>query len=301
MSNQTISPDFPFTSHYVEVLGSNIHYIDEGKGDPIVFVHGNPTSNYLWRNVIPHLTAHGRCIAPDLIGMGKSDKPDIAYGFNDAYRYLEQFIEQLELTNVTLVLHDWGSALGFHYANLHRNNIKAIAFMEAMYDVPSMDNVPLKTKVAVQMMRNRLFGRFLGLDLNIFIRKVLPDMVVRSLTKEELAHYAAPYPTRKSRVPLLAFPLDGPIDDKRPTPVTPAVRSWAPWLASSKIPKLCLYATPGVAIQEEDVDKIRRSFVNTELVHIGEGLHFVQEDRPDEVGEALSKWYSSLGAFGNEQ
>jgi len=127
-----ISPKFPFESKFVDINGSKMHYVDVGKGDPILFLHGQPTSSYLWRNVIPYLQKNGRCIAPDLIGMGKSGKPDIAYTFDDHYDYLVKFIEKLNLKNITLVIHDWGSGLGFHYAKYHPNNIKGIAFMEAL-------------------------------------------------------------------------------------------------------------------------------------------------------------------------
>ena len=143
MSQQTISPEFPYEPHYVEVLGSKMHYVDEGAGDPILFLHGNPTSSYVWRNIIPYLVPLGRCLAPDLIGMGRSDKPDIEYRFLDHVRYVDGFIEQLGLTNLTLVIHDWGSALGFYYAMRHENNIKGLAFMEPIImPVPSWDLFP---------------------------------------------------------------------------------------------------------------------------------------------------------------
>ena len=127
-----IATEFPFASHFVEVAGSRMHYLDEGEGDPILFLHGNPTSSYLWRNIIPHVTSMGRAIAPDLIGMGKSDKPDIEYTFFDHVKYVEGFIEKLDLKHITLVIHDWGSALGFHYAMRHPDNVKGLAFMEAI-------------------------------------------------------------------------------------------------------------------------------------------------------------------------
>ena len=142
MATQKISVDFPYQSHYIPVHGSKIHYIDKGEGDPILFLHGNPTSSYLWRNIIPHLTSLGRCIAPDLIGMGKSDKPDIEYRFFDHVKYIEGFVEQMELKKVALVIHDWGSGLGFHYAAAHENNVKGIAFMEAILMPISWDQFP---------------------------------------------------------------------------------------------------------------------------------------------------------------
>ncbi len=294
MKQKKISAAFPFDSKHLEVFGSKMHYIEEGEGDPIIFLHGNPTSNYLWRNIIPYLSKHGRCIAPDLIGMGKSDKPDLKYGFEDSYRYLEAFIEKMKLKNVTLVLHDWGSGLGFNYANLHRDNIKSIAFMEAMYAAPTLYDMPFSVRTAIKMMRNPVFGKLMAINMNIFIKKMLPDMISRKLTKEEKGFYASPYKTKKSRHPLLAWPQDVPFADGKKTSATEAVRSWAPWLASVDIPKLCFYVTPGVAIKEKDVKVIKETFRNTEMIHLGEGLHFIQEDYPHEIGEALAQWYQRI-------
>ena len=294
MKKKNISSAFPFESKYLEVLGSKMHYVEEGKGDPILFLHGNPTSSYLWRHIIPYLSKQGSCIAPDLIGMGKSDKPDLKYGFKDSYRYLEAFIDKMELRNITLVLHDWGSGLGFNYANLHRSNIKAIAFMEAMYDAPTLYDMPFSIRTAVKMMRNPILGKFMGITMNMFIKKMLPDMILRKLTKEEQEFYAAPYKTKKSRLPLWTWPQDVPFADGKPTSATEAVKSWAPWLASVEIPKLCFYVTPGVGIKEKDVKVIKETFKNTEMIHLGEGLHFIQEDYPHEIGEALSNWYQKI-------
>jgi len=294
MEKKNISTDFPYRSKYLEVLGSKMHYIEEGEGEPILFLHGNPTSNYLWRNILPYLKDQGRCIAPDLMGMGKSDQPDIEYGFADGYRYLEAFIEKLNLKNITLVLHDWGSGLGFHYANLHRDNIKAIAFMEAMYDAPTLFDMPFSVRTAIKMVRNPFMGRFMVQRANIFIKKMLPDMITRKLSEEEQAHYAAPYPNAQSRKVLLAWPQDVPFADGKETRATAAVQSWAPWLAEVDIPKLCFYVSPGVAIKEKDVKVIKETFTNTELVFLGEGLHFIQEDYPHEIGSGLSEWYQRI-------
>ncbi|MCI5054948.1 MAG: haloalkane dehalogenase [Flavobacteriales bacterium] len=294
MKNKEISFEFPFQSRFLKVKGSNIHYIEEGSGDPIVFLHGNPTSNYLWRNIIPHLSKQGRCIAPDLIGMGKSDKPDIQYGFEDSYKYLEAFIDQMNLKNITLVLHDWGSGLGFHYANLHRENIKSIAFMEAMYDAPTMFDMPLSVKMGLRILRNPILGKFMAVNMNMFIKKMLPDMILRKLSRAEMEFYGEPYKNKKSRFPLWRWPQDVPFADGKPTPATKAVKSWSTWLASSEIPKLCFYVTPGVAIKKKDVKVIRETFKNTEMIDLGEGLHFIQEDYPHEIGEGISKWLEGL-------
>jgi haloalkane dehalogenase len=278
----------------LDVKDSKIHYIEEGEGDPILFLHGNPTSSYLWRNVIPHLSNQGRCIAPDLIGMGKSDKPDIDYGFQDTYDYLNAFIENLGLKKVTLVLHDWGSGLGFHYANLNRDNIKAIAFMEAMYDAPTLYDMPASIKIALKMIRMPVFGWLMVNVANMFINKMLQDMILRKLTKEEMEYYAESYLTIKSRKPLLEWPKAVPFDGGKPKAVAEAVSSWNKWLQETDIPKLCFYVSPGVAIKEKDVKIIKETMKNLKMIDLGEGLHFIQEDYPHEIGEGISQWYQSI-------
>lgn len=288
-----ISSTFPFKSKYIDIKGSKIHYIDEGEGDPVLFLHGNPTSSYLWRNIIPYLKHSSRCIAPDHIGMGKSGKPDIEYGFENTFEYLDMFIEKLNLKNITLVLHDWGSILGFHYANTHRENIKAIAFMESSIRAPNFDTMPASVRFAIKLMRNPVFGPFMVKRMNIFIKKMLPDLITRELSKDEKKYYAGPYPNAKSREPLLAWPKDVPING-RPKRVDNIIKDYHQWLKKSEIPKLCLYVKPGVGLQKEDVDIIRREFKNTKLVYLGEGMHFIQEDYPHEIGEEINKWYTSL-------
>jgi len=291
---KNISAEFPFESKYLEVNGSKIHYIEEGEGDPILFLHGNPASNYLWRNIIPYVGKQARCIAPDLIGMGKSSKPDIDYGFQDSYDYLDSFIKQLGLKNVTLILHDWGSGLGFHYANTHQENIKAIVFMEAMYDAPSISDMPFSLKIALKMIRNPIFGKLMVLRANIFIKKMLPDTILRNLNKDEKNYYAAAYPNAKSRKPLLAWAMNVPFKDGKTTSATAAIKSWAKWLAKSDIPKLCFYASPGIIMKQKDIEVIKNTFKNTEIVYLGPGLHFIQEDYPHEIGNAISKWYNKI-------
>src|SRR5437867_11913028 len=170
-----ISPSFPYESKYIDVLGSRMHYVEEGSGDPVLFLHGNPTSSYLWRNIIPHISPIGRCIAPDLIGMGKSDKPDLDYGFFDHARYVEGFIETLGLRNITLVIHDWGSALGFHYARRHGGNVKGIAFMEAIVRPVTWDEWPEQALQMFQAFRTPGTGEQMIMEQNMFVEAVLPD------------------------------------------------------------------------------------------------------------------------------
>ncbi|HZA69335.1 MAG TPA: haloalkane dehalogenase, partial [Nitrososphaeraceae archaeon] len=177
---QNISAEFKFESNYVEMLGSKMHYIDEGEGDPILFIHGNPTSSYLWRNIIPYVEPYGRAIAVDLMGMGKSDKPDIDYRFVDHAKYLEAFIEKLGLKNITLVVHDWGSALGFNYAMRHEDNVKGIAFMEAFLMPLTWDGFPNNAKKIFQLIRTPDVGYDLIVNKNFFVEQLLPSAILRN-------------------------------------------------------------------------------------------------------------------------
>ena len=284
-----ISSEFNYKSKFIDILGSKMHYIEEGVGDPILFLHGNPTSNYIWRNIIPYLKNKGRCIAPDLIGMGKSEKPNIEYGFYDSYRYLEAFIKEMRLKNVTLVLHDWGSVHGFHYANLHQENIKGIAFMESLYKGLEKANMPLLNKVMFSLMRTNGLGNFMVKKANLFLQSI-PQLVKRKLSKEELAVYSAPFKTANSRTPLLRFIEDAPIDGS-PIEIAKIVNDYFQWMQKNQLPKLLLYATPGAAILEKDAEWMTAGgFPNLKAVSIGEGLHFVQEDNPHQIGQEVVIW-----------
>ena len=168
-----ISSDFPYESNYVDILGSRMHYVDKGDGDPILFLHGQPTSSYLWRNIMPHLEGQGRVIAPDNIGFGKSDQPDLDYTFEDHYRYIEAFIEALDLKNITLVVHDWGSGLGLHYANLHHENVKGIVTMESilapLMPAESYEALPKPLEDFFRMMRDPVMGPQKMIEENYFV------------------------------------------------------------------------------------------------------------------------------------
>jgi len=293
MVEKDISAAFPFESKFLDVNGSKMHYVDVGKGDPILFLHGQPTSSYLWRNVIPHLSDKGRCIAPDLIGMGKSDKPDIPYKFEDHYDYLEKFIEKLKLKNITLVIHDWGSDLGFHYANMHRDNIKGIAFMEAVYRPMEWKDLPPKFQMAFRLMRTPFIGWLMISVGNMFLKKMLPDSMMRKMSKEEVDYYEKPYPTIATRKPVRVWPTEVPLGGK-PKRVYDKVAAYNKWLQETKIPKLCLYVHPGAIMTDKAVEYIKNNFPNTKMVDIGEGIHFIQEDSPHAIGKAVSDWYTKL-------
>ena len=289
----TISADFPFESNFVEVHGSKMHYVEEGTGDPVLFLHGNPTSSYLWRNIIPHVSPHARCIAPDLIGMGKSAKPDIPYRFHDHASYLDGFIEALGLENITLVLHDWGSGLGFHYAHRHPDNIKAIAFMEALLAPMRWSDFPPDHKMGFKLFRAPGTGWMMLQVMNAFITKLMPQMIARTMTAEEWGHYNSPYPTIASRKPIRQWPCEIPIDGT-PSDVHTVITGYRQWLEETELPKLFFYADPGGIITVDQAAGIEEAFKNLRSVALGTGFHYVQEDNPHLIGETLAEWYQEL-------
>ncbi len=292
-SNETMSPEYPFESKYLEVNGSKIHYIDEGSGDPVLFLHGNPTWSYLWRNIIPHVKPVARCIAPDLIGMGKSDKPEIPYRFFDHYSYLEGFVNGLGLKNITLVIHDWGSGLGFHYAMKNQDNVKGIAFMEAIVKPSKWDEFPKGFKMAFKMMRAPLLGWFMISVMNIFVEKVMPASIVRKLSREEMERYREPFPTVKSRKPVRQWPREIPINEK-PADVYRAVSDYFEKLKQSQIPKLFFHSQPGAIIPVKFAKWIIDNIPNLKSVDLGRGLHYLEEDHPQRIGEEIVNWYRGL-------
>jgi len=293
MNAKTISADFPFESKYIEVHGSKMHYIDEGSGDPILFLHGNPTSSYLWRNIIPYLVPHGRCIAPDLIGMGKSDKPDLKYNFFDHSKYVEGFIEKLGLTNITVVLHDWGSGLGFHYAMRHENNIKGIAFMEALMKPMKWKDMPKSEKMGFKLFRTTGIGWVMLSVMNMFLTQLLPRMIVRKLSTEEMDNYLAPFSTIKSRKAVRQWPREIPLDGQ-PSDVHEMMSNYSQKLQESELPKILFFARPRAIINSKVVDWCKQNLKNLKAVDIGKGLHYIQEDNPHLIGEELAKWYLGL-------
>jgi len=288
-----IAADFPFELHFVEVLGSKMSYVDEGEGDPILFIHGNPTSSYLWRNVIPHLTDDARVIAVDLIGMGESDKPDIEYRFFDHVKYLDGFIEELGLENITLVIHDWGSGLGFHYASRHESNIKGIAFMEAILAPITWEDFPEDFRETFQAFRTPDVGRDLIINQNVFIEQVLPGSIVRKLSEEEMNHYRKPFLEPSSREPVWRWPNELPIAGE-PKDMVETVTAYNRWLQQTELPKLLFYATPGVLVTAPVVEWSKQNLKNLQTVDIGAGIHFLQEDNPDLIGSEIAKWYQGL-------
>jgi haloalkane dehalogenase len=276
----------------IEVLDSEISYVDVGQGEPIVFLHGNPTSSYLWRNIIPHVRDLGRCLAPDLVGMGQSrPSPSGAYRFVDHARYLDAWFEALGLvSNVTLVLHDWGSALGFYRAFRHSEQIRAVAYMESIVAPRRWEDFPQGRDKIFRALRSAQ-GEQLVLEENFFIETVLPKSVIRQLSDAEMEAYRKPFLRREARVPTLVWPRELPIEGE-PADVFAIVESYSAWLAQSQMPKLFVNAEPGALVTGRLRD-VCRQWRNQREVTV-KGIHYVQEDSPAEIGMALRAFVEAV-------
>lgn len=289
-----ISEDFPYQSHFVEVMGSKMHYIDEGEGDVVVFVHGIPTSCYLWRNIIPELSQSHRCIALDLIGMGKSDKPDIDYTVFEHIEYFTAFLNALELKQVTLVLHAWGSIIGFSYFHSHPNQVKALAFLESYIRPASsreMISLPIQELAALRNLPDA--GYDVVMRSNYFVNKVLPSGVLRKLTDTEMQHYREPFEGAGACRPLWQYLQDLPSTAEQ-TSISELIETYSKTLQESQIPKLLMYAIPGFNTTVSTIEWARDHLPNITLYDIGDGLHYPQESSPWKISSQLSMWLSAL-------
>ena len=272
-----ISPDFPYESKFMEVLGSKLHYIEQGSGDPILFLHGNPESSYIWRNIIPHLSPLGRCVAPDLIGFGKSDKPDIEYRVFDHIKYVEELIRALELKNITFVIHDWGSAIGLHYAMNNPDNVKGLAMMEAhLRPIPTWRDFADDEQIieGFKAFRTPDVGWDLIVKKNIFLEQILPACVKRKLSDKEVEAYRAPFQDPASRRPLWRFPNDIPVEGE-PADTAALFGAYSEKLKKSPIPKLLIYFDGGVIIKEGELAWARENLPNLKTVKVADSVHFV--------------------------
>lgn len=289
-SPATVSTAFPYQSKFIEVLGSKMHYIEEGSGDPILFLHGPLLSNYTWRNIIPALAPYGRCIAVDLIGSGKSDKPDIAYRLFDHIKYIEAFIDALKLSRITLVMHGAGSLIGFDYAVHHPAKIKALAFMEALLrPVIKAKDISLPGRELIRMLQTPDKGYQAIVDNNELINKILPMMIMRKLTEEELTVYRQPFLQASSRKVLWQFIQDLPFPHG-PEDVRNLVNHYSNELQKLALPKLLLFSMPGFFTSMESVMWAREHLSNLKVVDLGEALHCPQETNPVRVQKALVNW-----------
>ena len=287
----------PFaTKKFIEIKGRRMAYIDEGSGDPIVFQHGNPTSSYLWRNVMPHCQGLGRLIACDLIGMGDSAK--LSPSGPERYSYVEQrgFLhglwEELKLGNkVILVLHDWGSALGFDWANQHRDRVQGIAYMESIVMPIGWEDFPEQVRDVFRAFRSPA-GEQLVLKDNVFVEQVLPGAIMRPMSADEMGYYRKPFlASGEDRRPTLSWPRQIPIDGE-PADVVAIVAEYAAWLTKSSVPKLFVNAEPGALLKGRARDFCRTWPNQTEVTV--KGAHFIQEDSPDEIGTAVADFVRRL-------
>jgi haloalkane dehalogenase len=290
-----ISDVMPYEKRFVKVFDRSMAYIETGQGNPIVFLHGNPTSSYLWRNILPYLQRKGRCIAPDLIGMGDSEKLPRSgpgsYTFVEHRFYLDALLTSLGVEhNVTLIGHDWGSALGFDWASRHRDAVRGIAYMEAIVQPVTWEHWSPQSRSFFEKLRSPA-GEQMILEENLFVESLLPRRVLRTLTDAEMEAYRRPYlEPGEGRRPTLTWPRQLPIEGD-PAGVVGIVRSYGAWLAASAVPKLFVDAEPGTISAEER--EFCRSWPNQTEVTV-RGLHFIQEDSPDQIGKAVADWHAAI-------
>ncbi|MCY3672157.1 MAG: haloalkane dehalogenase [Alphaproteobacteria bacterium] len=281
---------------FVEVKGKRMAYVEKGEGDPVVFLHGNPTSSYLWRNIMPHVAGQARCLAPDLIGMGDSDKLDDpgpgSYRFVEHRDYLDGFLDAVGLGgNAVFVIHDWGSALGFDWGNRHRDRTRGFCYMEALVRPVTWEEWPEAAKAVFQGFRSPA-GEGMVLEKNVFVERVLPGSILRKMSEEEMAVYRRPFAAPgEDRRPTLTWPREIPISGE-PADVVGIVRAYSEWLASSDVAKLFIDAEPG-AILTGPQREFCLGWPNQTVAKV-KGSHFIQEDSPDEIGKALSDWLAGL-------
>lgn len=288
-----ISASDTYERKRVSVLDSEITYVDTGKGNPVVFLHGNPTSSYLWRNIIPHVEGKARCLAPDLIGMGDSGKnPSGNYRFLDHAKYLDAWFDAiLPQGKITLVIHDWGSGLGFYWAHRHPERIAGIVYMEAIVMPVTWDDWPDGASDIFRAMRSEV-GEKLVLEKNIFVENILPGSILRKLTPEEHDIYRKPFTEAgESRRPTLTWPREIPLAGE-PEDMVAIIDSYGQWLLTAEFPKLFINAEPG-AILTGRQREFCRTWANQEEITV-KGTHFIQEDSPDEIGEAVSKFIDNV-------
>ncbi len=291
-----MSTDHRFPKKIAQVLGRSVAYIEEGEGDPIVLLHGNPTSSYLWRNVIPGLMGSGRVIVPDLIGQGDSEKLPEAeaaqgYTFELAYNHVEGLLVELGATsNVTLVIHDWGSAIGFHWARMHPDAVRGIAYMEGIVRPVEWEQWPEAAQGIFKGFRSEK-GEDLILNRNMFIEAVLPTSIMRTLSEEEMNAYRAPFLRPEDRYPTLNWPRQIPISGEPPHMVE-LVQAYADFMTQAPFPKLFINAEPGSILVGEQRE-FCRSWPNQQEVTV-KGLHFIQEDSGPEIGVAVADWLADI-------
>jgi len=288
-----ISEHLTLERHSIAVLDSEMSYLEDGKGEVVLFLHGNPSAAYLWRNVIPYVAAGHRTIAVDLIGMGHSSKPDIGYTFADQARYLDAFIEAMGLTTFTVVGHDWGAALAWDLARRHPDKVVKLAFMEGVlppaFPQASYEAMGEEMGNMFRAMRDEQQGRQMIMVQNQFVEGILPMMVNRPLGEKARAEYRAPYESEESRLPTWAWPREVPIGGE-PAGNVALMEDIKRFMGETEMPVLLAYAEPGVLVPPVAVPFYTGLIPNLETSFVGQGLHFIQEDQPDAIGRAIADW-----------
>lgn len=279
-------------SKYQSIFNHNIHYLDAGQGEPILFLHGIPASSYLWRNIISPMSDYAHCIAPDLIGTGKSDKPNnISYKISDHFKYIEAFIKELDLKNITLVLHGLGSIIGFNYAMKYPGNIKGIAFYESYIgEIESLKKDSLPFQHINVLLKDAKKAYDLIMNDAFLIKKIFDTASLRKLTKHELQIYSKPFRNTEDRKILWQY-FQEALFGHEPKEVAQTITHYTEWLLHTKFPKLMLYSVPGFITTIKNVQWCKSHLQNLTVADIGEGLHFVQEYNPTGFSAALKNWF----------
>jgi haloalkane dehalogenase len=278
------------------VLNSTMAYREsENPGAPkVLFLHGNPTSSYIWRNVIPLVAPVGHCIAPDLIGFGQSGKPDIAYRFADHVRYLDAFLAESGISSAYVVAQDWGTALAFHLAARRPEFVKGLAFMEFIRPLPTWDDFPADGREIFQTFRTPGIGEKMIQEENVFVEQILPGGMKRKLTDQEMDVYRAPFPTQESRRPTWRFPNELPIAGQ-PADVYSLMLEAHAALSNSSYPKLLFVGNPGALVSPAFAEEFAKRLTNCSVVQLGPGFHFLQEDHAQAIGAGITQWLTELG------
>lgn len=278
------------SSKFVEINGNKIHYLEKGRGDPVIFLHGVPTSSYVWRNIIPNLAKSARCIAPDLIGMGKSSKPHINYTFADHTEYFEKFVAQLKLKNVTLVLQDLGSIVGFDYLSKHQDNVKALAFYEAHFCLEKPNHSFPVQELLYLLLQDEEAGHKTVVEDNFFIEKFLSANTFSSLSEKDISHYKQPYLNTDDRKPIWRYIRDLSENEE----MHQCMANYSSHLQKSSIPKLMMYSNPGFTTSMDTVNWCKSNLPNLSLADLDEGMHLAQETNPQLFSQILSDWYIKI-------
>lgn len=287
--DKEFSKQLHYPSKFVEVRGAKIHYVEAGEGDAILFLHGIPTSSYVWRHVMPYLAGLGRCIAPDLVGFGQSDKPDIEYSVLDHIAYLSEFIQQLNLKNITFIMHGWGSVIGLHYAMQHEDQCKGLVFYEAFLRSLNGESVSLPFQeqlIALQSLEN---ASDWVADGSVFVDKIIPQHVMRQLTDEEMQNYRQPFLQKGAEKPIIQYLRELQNSDGK-NKVAQLIADYSDKLTHSPLPKLMLYSVPGFMTTMATIMWAKTHLPHLEIADMGEELHLAQETHPELIGETISVW-----------